>query len=68
MAWKSDFNRRVIIDSGSFSIRLGTAASSEPIYNYNNFIAIDRNSGNKVFGPQLDNLLPLVRSIAMKLS
>ena len=27
MSWKSDFNRRVVMDSGSYSIRLGTAAS-----------------------------------------
>jgi hypothetical protein len=45
------------MDSGSYSIRLGTAASNQPTLLYDNFIAIDRNTGNKIFGPQLDNIM-----------
>ena len=57
MAWKTDINRRIIMDSGSYSIRLGNAGSHEPAFNYDNFMAIDRNTGNKIFGPQLDDIL-----------
>jgi len=57
MAWRQDNKRRIVIDSGSYSIRLGNAASSVPNFIYDNFIAIDRNSGNKIFGPQLDSIL-----------
>lgn len=45
------------MDSGSYSIRLGTAASTQPTINYLNCIAIDRSTGNKLFGPQLENIL-----------
>ena len=44
------------MDSGSHSIRLGTAASLHPSFTYLNCIAIDRSSGNKLFGSQLDNI------------
>jgi len=57
MAWQSDNRRRVVIDSGSYSIRLGNASSPIPSLIYDNFIAIDRNTGSKIFGPSLDNIL-----------
>lgn len=53
MSWRESFSNRIVIDSGSYSIRLGNASSFIPQYNYTNFIAIDRQSGNKIFGPQL---------------
>jgi actin-related protein len=57
MAWREDNRRRIVIDSGSNSIRLGNASNPVPSFVYDNFIAIDRNTGNKIFGPQLDNIL-----------
>jgi len=57
MAWREDLSRRIIIDSGSYSIRLGNASRMEPLLNYDNFIAIDRHSGNKIWGAQLDSIL-----------
>ena len=57
MAWRDDPRRRIIMDSGSYSIRLGNASSTAPAFIYDNFIAIDRNSGNKIFGPSLDVIL-----------
>jgi hypothetical protein len=57
MAWRDDISRRMIIDSGSYSIRFGNAASIQPSIIYDNFIAIDRSSGNKIFGQQLDHIL-----------
>lgn len=57
MSWRGDLKRRIVIDSGSYSIRLGNAVSTAPGIIYDNFIAIDRNSGNKIFGPALDNVL-----------
>jgi actin-related protein len=57
MAWREDINRRMIIDSGSYSVRFGHAGSPNPVITYDNFIAIDRQSGNKIWGPALDNIL-----------
>lgn len=57
MAWREESKRRIILDSGSYSIRLGNASSPIPNFIYDNFIAIDRSTGNKIFGPQLDNIL-----------
>jgi hypothetical protein len=57
MAWRDDIARRIVIDSGSYSIRLGNASSYEPKFNWDNFIAIDRHSGNKIWGSQLDTIL-----------
>lgn len=57
MAWRDDNRRRIVIDGGSYSIRLGNASTPTPSFVYDNFIAIDRNTGNKIFGPQLDNIL-----------
>jgi actin-related protein len=57
MAWRSDHRRRIVIDSGSYSIRLGNATNPVPAFIYDNFIAIDRSNGNKIFGPPLDNIL-----------
>ena len=57
MAWRDDLSRRIIIDSGSYSIRLGNASSLSPVLNYDNFIAIDRQSGNKIWGTQLDSIM-----------
>lgn len=56
MTWREDPKKRVIMDSGSYTIRLGTAASIHPSINYLNCIAIDRSSGNKLFGQQLENV------------
>lgn len=56
MHWRDSLERRLVIDSGSHTIRLGTAASNTPSINYLNCVAIDRTSGNKLFGPQLDNI------------
>jgi hypothetical protein len=44
------------MDSGSYMIRLGTAASNNPSINCLNCIAIDRTSGNKIYGSQLENI------------
>jgi actin-related protein len=57
MAWQQDTRRRIVVDSGSYSLRVGNASSPQPVLVYDNFMAIDRNSGNKIFGPQLDNVL-----------
>jgi len=57
MSWREDLKRRIVLDSGSYSIRLGNASSAVPSIIYDNFIAIDRNSGNKIFGQALDNIL-----------
>ena len=54
------------MDSGSYSIRLGHAASPAPTFIYDNFIAIDRNSGNKIFGPSLDAILDETKLIYEK--
>lgn len=55
-SWRDSLNHRLVIDSGSHTIRLGTAASEKPTFNYLNCIAIDRSSGNKLSGTQLDNI------------
>ncbi len=57
MAWREDLSRRIILDDGSYSIRLGNASSPNPLFNYGNYIAIDRQSGNKIWGTQLDSVL-----------
>ena len=57
MAWREDPRRRIVMDSGSYSIRIGNASNPVPTLIYDNFIAIDRNSGNKIFGPTLDAIL-----------
>jgi len=45
---------------------LGNAGSLEPSFIYDNFIAIDRNSGNKVFGSALDTILDETKLIYEK--
>lgn len=66
MAWRDDARRRMVIDSGSYSIRLGNAGNVVPSFVYDNFIAIDRNTGNKIFGPALDNILDETKLIYEK--
>lgn len=66
MAWREDSRRRIVIDSGSYSIRLGNASTIVPAFVYDNFIAIDRNTGNKIFGPQLENILEETKLIYEK--
>lgn len=66
MAWREDSRRRIVIDSGSYSIRLGNASTIVPTFVYDNFIAIDRNTGNKIFGPQLENILDETKLIYEK--
>lgn len=66
MAWRDDNRRRIVIDSGSYSIRLGNASSPIPSLVFDNFIAIDRNSGNKIFGPTLENTLDETKLIYEK--
>lgn len=57
MTWRDDLTKRIVIDSGSYSIRLGNASTHNPLFNYDNFIAIDRQSGNKIWGTQLDSII-----------
>ena len=57
MAWQTDNRRRIVLDSGSYSIRAGNASIPLPSLIYDNFIAIDRNNGNKIFGPTLESIL-----------
>lgn len=45
---------------------MGNAGSLEPSFIYDNFIAIDRNSGNKVFGSALDTILDETKLIYEK--
>jgi len=45
---------------------LGNAGSLEPSFIYDNFIAIDLNSGNKVFGSALDTILDETKLIYEK--
>jgi len=66
MAWREDQSRRIVIDPGSYSIRLGNASSANPLFNYDNFIAIDRQSGNKIWGSQLDSILDETKLIYEK--
>ena len=66
MTWREDHKHRLVIDSGSYSIRLGTAASTQPTFNYLNCIAIDRSSGNKLFGSQLENMFDETKLIYEK--
>ena len=66
MAWRDDLSRRIVIDSGSYSIRLGNASSLSPVLNYDNFIAIDRQSGNKIWGTQLDSIMDETKLIYQK--
>lgn len=56
MTWRDDPKHRIIMDSGSYTIRLGTAATTQPSITYLNCIAIDRSTGNKLFGSQLENI------------
>lgn len=66
MAWQTDNRRRIVIDSGSYSIRLGNASTPQPSFIYDNFIAIDRNTGNKIFGPTLESILDETKLIYEK--
>jgi actin-related protein len=66
MAWREDNRRRIVVDSGSYSIRIGNAASSVPTFVYDNFIAIDRTNGNKIFGPQLESIFDETKLIYEK--
>ena len=66
MAWRDDPRRRIVMDSGSYHIRLGNASTPTPTFIYDNFIAIDRNSGNKIFGPSLDAILDETKLIYEK--
>jgi len=66
MAWQTDNRRRIVIDSGSYSIRLGNASTPQPSFIYDNFIAIDRTTGNKIFGPTLESILDETKLIYEK--
>ena len=66
MAWREDPKRRIIMDSSSYSIRLGNAGSTAPAQIFDNFIAIDRGNGNKIFGPSLDAILDETKLIYEK--
>ena len=66
MTWREDNKHRLVIDSGSYSIRLCTAASNQPAFNYLNCIAIDRSSGSKLFGSQLENMFDETKLIYEK--
>ena len=54
------------MDPGSYTIRVGTAASPVPVLTYDNFIAIDRSTGSKVFGPSLEQMLDETKLIYEK--
>ena len=66
MAWREDIRRRIILDSGSYSIRVGNAGNPVPNLIYDNFMAIDRNTGNKIFGPALDSIIDETKLIYEK--
>lgn len=66
MSWREDHRKRIVLDAGSYTIRAGTAASPVPVLTYDNFIAIDRSSGNKVFGPPLEQMLDETKLIYEK--
>ena len=66
MSWREDVRRRLVIDSGSYSVRVGTAASPVPSLNYLNCIAIDRSTGSKLYGAQLDNIFDETKLIYEK--
>jgi actin-related protein len=66
MSWREDVRRRLVIDSGSYSVRVGTAASPIPSLNYLNCIAIDRSTGSKLYGAQLDNIFDETKLIYEK--
>lgn len=66
MTWRDDPRHRLVIDSGSYSIRLGTAVSTQPTCNFLNCIAIDRSTGNKLYGPQLENIFDETKLIYEK--
>lgn len=66
MSWRDEPKKRLVIDSGSYSVRLGTAASPVPSFNYLNCIAIDRTNGNKLYGSQLDNIFDETKLIYEK--
>jgi actin-related protein len=66
MAWREDNRRRIVIDGGSYSIRLGNASTPVPTFVYDNFIAIDRTSGSKIFGPSLEGVLDETKLIYEK--
>jgi len=57
MTWREDHRKRIILDAGSYSLRLGSAVSPAPVLLYDNFMAIDRTTGTKIFGPNLDSAL-----------
>lgn len=54
------------MDSGSYTIRLGSAASMQPSITNLNCIAIDRSTGNKIFGTQLENIFDETKLIYEK--
>lgn len=56
MTWRESPKRRLIMDSGSYHIRIGTAASTQPSFIYLNCTAVDRSTGNKIYGGNLDNI------------
>ena len=66
MSWREDKKKRLVIDSGSYSIRLGTADSTSPSFNYLNCMAIDRSSGSKLYGSQLENIFDETKLIYEK--
>lgn len=45
---------------------MGNASSYNPLFVYDNFIAIDRQSGNKIWGSQLDSILDETKLIYEK--
>ena len=55
--WRDNPKFRTVMDSGSYTIRLGSAASKTPAITYLNCIAIDRSTGTKLSGHQLDSIL-----------
>ena len=53
MNWRSNPEKRIILDNGSSKIRLGNAGSSTPQLSWHNLIAIDKKTGHKLMGDDI---------------
>ncbi|KAL4468897.1 hypothetical protein ABPG72_009167 [Tetrahymena utriculariae] len=53
--WKTNSNKRLIVDNGSWEIRLGSALNEVPNLTYYNLLGIDRKNGNLLCGENLNN-------------
>lgn len=53
MNWRSNPEKRLVLDNGSSRIRLGNASSSTPQLAWHNLLAIDRKTGSKLMGDDI---------------